>query len=70
MARRRATPIAVISVRSVMPAYGNDVSAVLGQVCMANKSNRTTTIPELLEPPTGFPSGRRKQHGLGTQHDL
>ncbi|MFL9858309.1 hypothetical protein PQR72_21645 [Paraburkholderia madseniana] len=67
---RRATPIAVISVRSMMPPYGIDVGVVLGQMCMANKSNRITAIPELFDPSTGFPSGRRKQHGLGTQHDL
>lgn len=38
MARRRATPIAVISVRSMMPAYGSDVGVVLGRCAWQTKA--------------------------------
>ncbi|MEZ0600560.1 hypothetical protein ACAX43_00125 [Paraburkholderia sp. IW21] len=55
---------------NLMSAYGNGLGVGLGQVGTANKSNRITAIPELVDPLMGFPSGRRKQHALGTRHGL
>ncbi|MFM0044974.1 hypothetical protein [Paraburkholderia sediminicola] len=54
----------------LVSAYGSRWGVALGQVRTANKSNRITAMPELFDSPMGFLSARRKQHALGTRHDL